>query len=653
MQSRASLVALRQARHSLMESGLCPSGLVDERLARSWQRCIEQGLRPTGRLGAADNLEQHALGVLRSRHHALLAHSRPVMEYLSEQVRGSQSVVVLAGPCGTLVDTCGDPFFLGKAERVALASGASWHEAQRGTNAIGTALAEMDSIEIQGGEHFLERNGFLTCAAAPILSGTGQLLGILDISSEHGRGSPHTLGLVGTAARMIENRLMACDGQRHIRLHLHARPEGIGTVAEGIALISADGWLVGANRAALALLRLSRAQLGSVSLEQVLDAGLEELLSRQHRQPDAAQPLRRHDGTALFGQLVPDRRTVRSSVVERVAEQQQQEQAPQQPARDALARLDTGDARWRAAADKARRVLGKPIALLIQGESGVGKEWFARAAHDSGPRRDGPFVAINCAAMPESLIEAELFGYRQGAFTGGRREGQAGLLRQAHGGTLFLDEIGDMPLSLQTRLLRVLQERQVVPLGGGTPVAVDFALVSASNRRLREDADQGRFRADLYYRINGLAVELPPLRERGDFEALAARMLADIEPARPLHMAPALLAQLAGHGWPGNLRQCASVLRTACAMLDPHEDCLQWQHLPDDFQAELAQTARSGPRLDAAPQSLDELSRSAVRQALENCRGNVTQAARMLGISRQTLYRKLAQDRAADGLRLQ
>lgn len=310
MQSRASLVALRQARHSLMESGRCPSGLVDERLARSWQRCIEQGLRPTGRLGAADNLEQHALGVLRSRHHALLAHSRPVMEYLSEQVRGSQSVVVLAGPCGTLVDTCGDPFFLGKAERVALASGASWHEAQRGTNAIGTALAEMDSIEIQGGEHFLERNGFLTCAAAPILSGTGQLLGILDISSEHGRGSPHTLGLVGTAARMIENRLMACDGQRHIRLHLHARPEGIGTVGEGIALISGDGWVVGANRAALALLRLSHAQLGSVALDQVLDASLQELLSRQHRQPDAAQPLRRHDGTALFGQLVPDRRTI-------------------------------------------------------------------------------------------------------------------------------------------------------------------------------------------------------------------------------------------------------------------------------------------------------------------------------------------------------
>lgn len=184
--------------------------------------------------------------------------------------------------------------------------------------------------------------------------------------------------------------------------------------------------------------------------------------------------------------------------------------APARPPEDALAQLDTGDARWRTAAAKTRRILGKPIALLIQGESGVGKEWFARSAHQSGPRRNGPFIAINCAAMPESLIESELFGYSPGAFTGGRREGRLGLLREAHGGTLFLDEIGDMPLALQTRLLRVLQERQVVPLGSAQPVAVDFALICASNRKLREEAEQGRFRTDLYYRINGLAVELPP-----------------------------------------------------------------------------------------------------------------------------------------------
>jgi transcriptional regulator of acetoin/glycerol metabolism len=634
MRSTSTSVALRQARQHLLESGQCPTGLVDERLARSWQRSLDSGLLPTGRLGGADNLEQQALRQLRGHHQELLAHSRPVMEYLFEQVRDSQSVVVLASPCGTLVDTCGDAYFLGKAERVALTSGASWHENQRGTNAIGTALAEMAPTEVHGAEHFLERNGFLTCAAAPILSGTGQLLGILDISSEHSRGNPHTLGLVSTAAHMIENRLLVSGSQRHLRLHLHTHAEGIGTVAEGIALVSEDGWVVGGNRSALALLRISAAQLGSVSVHEVLSASLHDLVARHHRRPDAPLSLRRHDGLQLFAQLVLDKRTVRAA-------------SPCPPAHtpdDALARLDTGDARWQAAAAKTRRVLDKPIPLLIQGESGVGKEWFARGAHQSGSRRTGPFVAINCAAMPEALIEAELFGYSAGAFTGGRREGRPGLLREAHGGTLFLDEIGDMPLALQTRLLRVLQERQVVPLGSCRPVAVDFALICASNRNLREEAERGQFRADLYYRINGLSVELPPLRERTDFEALSLQMLQAIEPARPVCLGPAAMAALAAYRWPGNLRQCASVLRTACAMLEDDEQTIELHHLADDFRQELERAERfAAPATHArGPQNLDELSQSAIQHALQSCRGNVSHAARVLGISRQTLYRKLA-----------
>lgn len=638
MRTPSTPLALRQARQHLLEFGRCPSGLVDERLAQSWQRSIDGGLLPTGRLGAADNLESHALRQLRSQHQELLAHSRPVMEYLFEQVRDSQSIVVLAGPCGTLVDTCGDPFFLGKTERVALTSGASWHERQRGTNAIGTALAERAPVEVHGAEHFLERNGFLTCAAAPILSATGQLLGILDISSEHSRGNPHTLGLVTTAAHMIENRLLQAPSQRHMRLHLHTHPEGIGTVAEGIALVSEDGWLVGGNRSALALLRLSASQLGSVSVGQVLGVDMEDLLRRHHRRPDGPWPLRRHDGATLFAQLALDRRTLRPAAPAPV---------PVKAPEDALAQLDTGDERWRMAAAKARRVLDKPIALLIQGESGVGKEWFARSAHQSGPRRNGPFVAINCAAMPESLIESELFGYSPGTFTGGRREGRPGLLREAHGGTLFLDEIGDMPQALQTRLLRVLQERQVVPLGSAQPVAVDFALISASHRRLRDEAEQGHFRPDLYYRINGLTVELPALRERTDLEALVAKLLHEIEPASPPCVEPGLMAAFEQYRWPGNLRECASVLRTASAMLEPGEQCIEWHHLPDDFQEALQRVDRL-PAPEAAgrpPQNLEELSQAAIQQALESCRGNVSQAARTLGISRQTLYRKIAQRR--------
>jgi len=629
-------LALRQARLHLLEFGNCPPGAIDERLARSWQRSLAAGLLPTGRLSNTEHTSGCDLRYALARNHDLLAHSRPVMEYLFEQVRHSQSVVILADNRGTLMHTLGDPYFLDKAERVALSCGASWHEEHRGTNAIGTALAEASAVEIHGSEHFLERNGFLTCAAAPIMSASGKLLGILDISGEQRSGHPHTLGLVSTAARMIENSLVIASCRRHIRLHLHAHPEGIGSVAEGIIALSDDGWIVGANRTGLALLHLTAIDLGATLLESTIDVRLDELRSRHKRRPNQPTQIHLRDGTPLFVQLHMEQLALPAA-----APSSANSLSATPP--DALTRLDTGDPRWRSAADKARRIVDKPISLLLQGESGVGKELFARATHDSGPRRNGPFVAINCSAMPESLIEAELFGYAPGAFTGARREGSPGRLREAHGGTLFLDEIGDMPLSMQTRLLRVLQERQVTPLGGSQLVDVDFALICATHRQLREEADKGRFRSDLYYRINGLTVQLPALRERTDFQLLTERMLTSVNPDRDIHLAPDLLARLSRHPWPGNMRQYASVLRTASAMLGPDEECIEWQHLPDDMVEELTvlpqKTALSASK--EAPQNLEELSRSAIRQALENSRGNISQAARSLGISRQTLYRKI------------
>jgi len=346
------------------------------------------------------------------------------------------------------------------------------------------------------------------------------------------------------------------------------------------------------------------------------------VLARQHGDRQGAQQVRLTDDSVVFARCVPvNRGKPRAGIASAVR-------------RDALARLDTGDLRWRKAGERVRKVLDKPIALLIQGESGVGKEYFARAAHESGPRRKGPFVAINCAALPETLIESELFGYRPGAFTGGRREGHAGLLCQADGGTLFLDEIGDMPLLLQTRLLRVLQDREVTPLGGGKAVPVDFALISASNRALLGEVEQGRFRADLYYRLNGFSIALPPLRERTDLDVLIARILEQLEPERRLSLHPAL-------------RQLTNVLHTACALLDADEDCISWQHLPEDVQAQLQKqstAARAAP-VSVPTQNLQALSRAVIARTVEECCGNISQAARLLGISRQTVYRKLLRGR--------
>ena len=656
--STASPLALRQARQHLIESGQCPSGLIHEGLARSWSRSLAAGLGPRSPVAAPDPASNAQLRHALAANHTLLAHARPVMDYLIEQMRHSQSVVALADGSGMLVHTLGEPGFADKAERVALASGASWHEAHRGTNAIGTALAEGQAVRVHGAEHFLERNSFLTCAAAPILSASGEMLGILDISGDQrsGQAHAHTLGLVGTAARLIENRLLLATCQRHMRLHLHPQGEGLGSVAEGIVVLSDDGWIIGANRAALQQLALPAHAVGATRLEQVLDVQIDALRARQQRRPapaaDAVQRLHRHDGAVLFAQLHGGTAAATAPLL-RAARSESSSPHPGLPSAlpagaDALAQLDTGDARWRAAADKARRVVGKPIALLIQGDCGVGKEVFARALHASGPRPHAPFVAINCGAIPEALIEAELFGYVAGAFTGARKEGSLGRLREAHGGTLFLDEIGDMPLPMQTRLLRVLQERSVTPVGAGTAVPVDFALVCATHCRLREAAEQGRFRADLYYRINGLTLQLPALRERSDFAALTKRLLHSLSPERRVQLAPALQARLAAYPWPGNLREYASVLRTACAMLDAHEDQLDWTHMPDDLLDALQDSPPSpslpAPAPSAQPTgalSLQALSHAAVLQALHSTQGNVTQAARQLGISRQTIYRKL------------
>ena len=635
---------LRLARRRLLESGEQALGdSIDERLARSWQRSLSAGLTPLERQCRDEYLSASELQRRLARNHDLLSHSRPVMEYLFEQVRDSGSMVILADRDGVLMESLGDGGFVARAERVALLPGANWHEARRGTNAIGTALAEGGGIEIHGEEHFLERNAFLTCAAAAIAGASGELLGVLDISSDQRGRHPHTLGLVNTAARMIENRIVLASCKKQIRLHLHTRAEGIGSVAEGIVALSDDGWIVGANRAGLALLGLGVADIGATPLQRLLDLRLHAILDRARRRPGEAVHLRRHDGMALFALVHAEAPPLTHAPVQAASA------SPPMP-RDALARLDTGDRGWQLAAEKARRIAGKGIALLLHGESGVGKELFARAVHEASPQRQGPFVAINCAALPENLIEAELFGYVPGAFTGARKEGSIGRLREAHGGTLFLDEIGDMPLSMQTRLLRVLQEKEVMPLGGGKAVAVDFALISATHCQLRQAADAGRFRSDLYYRLNGLTLNLPALRERSDLSALVERLLRtslpeDTDAARELCLSPSVLAAFSTYAWPGNLRQLASALRTAVAMLLPGETEIDWLHLPDDLVEELRAEAGGGRPASSvgdAAACLQEISRRAIDDALAACRGNVSAAARRLGISRQTLYRKLA-----------
>jgi transcriptional regulator of acetoin/glycerol metabolism len=630
MLTKSTDTTLRKARHLLVERGeLPPPELLGATVLQSWSRCLNAGLVPIGDPPDAPCLEGYEFARAADRQHLLIAHARPVMEYLYSQTRDSGSMVILADDCGILLETMGDTDFLSRAERVALMQGASWHEQHRGTNGIGTALAEEAPVAVHGFEHFLERHGFLSCAAAPIASPNGRFQGVLNISGDYRTRPPHTFGFVRAAAQMIENRLFNALHGDALRLRFHPLAEGIGTIAEGKVALSEDGWIVGANQAALALLGLSPSDLGATPVAHVLQVYLKDLVHWGLQRGREPMPVMRHTGECLFVRVELGRKTFQSFV-------------PREPEAkdDALSVLDTGDAQMKTAIHKARRLIGKSIALLLCGESGVGKELFANAFHNAGLRQEKPFVAVNCATLPESLIETELFGYVPGTFTGALKEGSPGRIRSADGGTLFLDEIGDMLLAQQARLLRVLQEREVVPVGGIKPVPVDFDLVCATHRDLKAEMEAGRFREDLYYRINGFNLKLPALRERTDFGVLVARMLHEMAPDLHAMLDDNVAAAFATYAWPGNLRQLVNVLRTATALLDEGENIIGWQHLPDDLVEELLTNRSTAASPDTA-ENLKELSEAAVARVIAASHGNMSEAARRLGISRNTLYRRV------------
>ncbi len=619
---------LQEARRSLLERGEISVDLLHAPIARSWQRCLTSGHRPNDPPRDDPHVTDGELKRAAARREELLLHAGPAMEHVHRQINDASSMIILSDDRGLLLRTIGGSQFRSQAQKVALTPGASWLEEDRGTNAIGTALAESSPLVVNGAEHFLERNTGLTCAAAPVHDPSGRLLGILDISGDVGGHHPHTFGLVRTVANLVESRIFHLRHAGDVRLRLHTGPEGLGTVGEGLLALDADGAVLGANRIALAILGFDYETLVGKSLSHLLDLRLDDILRSGARRPDQVLPVRGRDGGRVFMRVESAAKRFRPRPVSTSSE-------------EALERLDTGDTQLRQAILRASRVRNRSVPLLLQGETGVGKEVFARAVHDSSPRSGRAFVAVDCSALPEGLIESELFGYAPGAFTGARKEGYPGRIREAHGGTLFLDEIGEMPILLQSRLLRVLQDRKVTPLGGGSTVETDFELTCATHRNLKAEVAAGRFRADLYYRVNGLTLNLPSLKERTDLAALIDSILEDLAPGEGIFLDEQITNAFSRYDWPGNLRQLSNVLTTACALLGPSERKITWQHLGDDLVEDLP--LRSSGTIDSVDPAddLQTMSETAIRRVLAACDGNKAEAARRLGISRNTLYRKL------------
>jgi transcriptional regulator of acetoin/glycerol metabolism len=590
------------------------------------------------------SLSRRALSELAEQHRALYLHALPVMELLHQQIRNTHSMVLLTDERGLIMHGLGDGDFLEKAAQVALKPGVLWSEDSKGTNAIGTALAERRDTLVHGSEHFLTVNRFLTCSCSPIRGPRGELIGALDVSGPQEGYHPHTMGLVRISTHMIENQLFIDEFAQSLRIHFHPRTELLGTLLEGIVAFDAAGQMLAANANARALLGLPAEGGAAGSLSALFQIDLPALLAARGTAGTLVR-LTLRCGQAVLGRVEPSAHAGRR--VAAATEPPRRSAALATAGAPTLADLDTGDPSIGAVIGKLRKVQGHAVPILILGETGTGKELLAHAIHNESERHAGPFIAVDCASLPEPLIEAELFGYEEGAFTGARRRGNAGKIALADGGTLFLDEIGDMPLALQTRLLRVLQERAVLPLGANRERPVNIAVICATHRDLKDMMRRGTFRDDLYYRLNGLTVRLPALRERTDLETLMARMLGAGSLSAP-QFTPEVLAVLRRYRWPGNIRQLANVLHTASIMAESGPIGLQ--QLPEDLLDELRPQGEpaAGPgAARGAEADLKSLRVSAVVGALERNGGNVSAAARSLGVSRNTIYRVLGPQRSA------
>ncbi|WP_083700192.1 sigma-54-dependent Fis family transcriptional regulator [Shewanella sp. UCD-KL12] len=572
-------------------------------LADSWQRSQESGLRET----ANPQDMRLALSDLQARHHThkqlielVNTHGVPLFNQLMSH---TSSRLILSDSEGYVLCHWGVSKYSDKLANIALDVGVNWLEQHRGTNAIGTALSAKQAISVVGEQHFLKQNRFMSCTASPIFSSTGKMLGAIDITTEQAQHTQQTLVLISSLVQQIETALLCHIPGSHYRIDLAEQASLINSGWQGIVIADDEGKILGSNPMAQKLLNSPR----------VGDDINRYLGQAWHK----GEGVLRHESLHIKRQSIhPSKRVFSAKQVGVKFREPKLERAWQQ----------------------ACKVIGRSIPLLILGETGVGKEQFVNKLHAQSLRSSAPLVAVNCAALPADLVESELFGYQAGAFTGASRNGYQGKIRHADGGFLFLDEIGEMPLATQSRLLRVLQEREVTPVGSNQAFKVDIQVVAATHINLEKQVEDGLFRQDLFYRLNGLQVTIPALRERGDIERIIHKLHRKYRVAEQ-GIESALLAQLLDYAWPGNLRELDNLMQVICLMSEGEAE-VNRQHLPDNIQQRLAQAASADTCLKE-PSGLEETINTNVMETFNRLDGNITQCAKALGISRNTLYRKL------------
>ncbi len=619
-----------------VRDGIVPAGVSPE-IVRSWHRAredhrIDPGITQPIRLLSSDSLEE------RRQRDAVLGISSPILHEFASRLDLAGHVLAYLDGEGWMLSIEGDRRVVERVGEIGFRPGSNWAEDSAATNGPGTALAEGRPIEVFASEHYVAAWQPWSCAAAPIQApGEPRTMGLIDITGPWEMQRRQALLVARAIARAVEERLRAAVGVRdEVVRHCFMAAKGGGDALVGV---DAQGRVLAANDAA-ARWRLVEAGSLPPALRDALAGGL----CSSSGKPEEEFVIHSPDGCTVVAAPVRFAGCSVGAILRAGAPRQGARSLPPRTRSPALYQFThiLGQSEpLRCAVELAKTASRNNLPVVLTGESGTGKELFAQAIHSASDRRARRFVAVNCGSIPGQLVEAELFGYETGAYTGARREGNPGRFEDADGGTLFLDEVSELSPQAQTALLRVLQEKEVVRLGGSSPRRVDVRVVVATNKPLEDEIRAQRFRRDLYYRLHVFSISIPPLRERGDDIPLLTQAFlaaAQVELQRlGLTLSPPAMAALRGCRWPGNVRELRNVLLRAAATAPG--PCITAEDLALEPDAPGGGEARGTP--GGLRESVLESERSALTVALDSCNWNFARAAHQLGISRMTLYRRL------------
>ncbi|MBD5644534.1 sigma 54-interacting transcriptional regulator [Clostridium botulinum] len=619
----------------------------DEIIRSSHNRCMKYGIKKE-KIFPTTIIKGDKFKLLLKKNNELIKVAKPFIKILYDFLKGSGFALYLTDKKGFPLIIIGDEDIIKDMAEMGIVEGADMSEESTGTNAIGTAIKENCSLQISGDEHYIYVYNVWTCSTAIIHNEEENIIGCLNLTGRRQLVHPHSLGLVVAAVKSIENQLEAEKSQNELFKTYQYLNKVIDSINSGIFAVDTNGLIKAINNSACVMLNIKK--------ENIINGRVQNILCNWEYILDTLNSGKRYEDKEIIYSNINKKKRFnltaysirnKNGIITGVVVMFKDMMNVYNLVNKYTGMIATytfddivgKSEKFIKVMRQAKKISNSPSTVLIQGESGTGKELIAHSIHNNSNRKNNSFVAINCGAIPKSLIESELFGYEEGAFTGAKRGGYAGKFELASGGTLFLDEIGEMPLDMQVNLLRVLQEGFFTRIGGNRYINIDVRIIAATNKDLKAEVKKGTFREDLYYRLSVIPICVPPLRERPeDIEILIEHFLntksIKLNKAIP-NIKSDIYEELINYSWPGNVREIENCIENIVNM----DGNVSLNFETKFFDKQQQNLNRNNLELELC--SLAQLEKKAIINCIQKCNGNVTKVSKILGINRSTLYSKI------------